>query len=79
MVIGATDEEPVRPSRPRSRPKMKRLGTNTAAPRKSNAVIQMPCNVRTFSETIGVPCAQVLGKLLGLGTMANINTELMPS
>ncbi|MHB1033795.1 MAG: translation initiation factor IF-2 [Pirellulales bacterium] len=57
-------------------PKLKRTGTNTAAPRKTNVALELPCSVRTFSEAIGVPVAHVLGKLLSLGTVANINTEL---
>ena len=57
-----------------------RTGTNTAAPRKSNVVVELPCTVRTFSEAIGVPASRVLSKLLTLGTGAtlNINAELDP-
>ena len=70
------DDRPHHRSRSRSRPK--RAGTNTAAPRKGRMIVQLPCTVRTFSEAIGVRASQVLGKLLGLGQMANINTELAP-
>jgi translation initiation factor IF-2 len=42
-------------------------GKNTAAPRKGKIVVSMPCNVRSFSEALGVPGQQVLGKLLQLG------------
>ncbi|MDO4571222.1 MAG: translation initiation factor IF-2 [Planctomycetia bacterium] len=38
--------------------------TNTAAPRKSNIVLQLPLDVRTFADGIGVSSANVLGKLL---------------
>jgi translation initiation factor IF-2 len=56
--------------------KPKKTGTNTAAPRKSHVIVQFPCTVRSFSEALGFRVTQVLGKLLALGTMANINTEL---
>jgi translation initiation factor IF-2 len=58
--------------------RIRRIGTNTAAPRKSNVVLDMPCTVRTFSEAVGVPANQVLGKLLtmGAGMSVNINAEL---
>jgi len=41
---------------------------STAAPRKTNATIQVPCNVRAFSEAIGLPASEVLKKLLAFGT-----------
>jgi translation initiation factor IF-2 len=53
-----------------------RTGTNTAAPRKTAVVLELPCTVRTFSEALGVPARQVLAKLLQLGTMANINSQI---
>jgi len=59
-----------------TRNRMRRTGTNTAAPRKSRVVVPLPCTIRVFSETIGVPARMVLAKLLGLGTMANINAQL---
>ncbi|MBS0210261.1 MAG: translation initiation factor IF-2 [Planctomycetes bacterium] len=46
------------------------------APRKGHSTVQIPCTVRSFSEQLGVRVTQVLAKLLGLGTMATINTEL---
>ena len=69
------EEEETGTSRVR-RLRMKRLGTNTAAPRKSKAVLELPCTIRQFSEAIGVPARQVLGRLLSFGTMANINAQL---
>ena len=66
------EERPLR----RPRPRQKRSGVSTAAPRKGHVVIQMPCNVRTFSAAIGVPVNKVLGKLLQLGTMSTITSEL---
>jgi translation initiation factor IF-2 len=59
---------------PRRAPRqIKRTGANTAAPRKSKAVLQMPATVRTFSEAVGVPAAKVLGKLLQLGMAGGVN------
>ncbi len=55
---------------------IKRTGTNTAAPRKSKVLLELPCTVRTFSEAIGVPAQSVLRQLMGLGTMANINSPI---
>jgi len=63
-----------RPSRRHFRPK--RTGTNTAAPRKGKVVVELPTTVRSFSEAIGIPARQVLGKLLGFGTMSNINAGI---
>ncbi|MBI2827394.1 MAG: translation initiation factor IF-2 [Planctomycetia bacterium] len=57
----------------RARAKPKRTGTSTAAPRKSNVVLQLPATVRSFSEAIGVPVKAVLGKLLALGTELSTN------
>ncbi len=56
--------------------KPKKTGANTAAPRKSHVIVQMPATVRSLSESLGFRVTQVLSKLLALGTMANINTEL---
>ncbi len=71
-------EEFARPQRGSRR--LVRKGTNTAAPRKDNAVLELPCNVRSFSEAAGVPAGRVLGTLMQLGQAltinANINVEL---
>jgi len=74
---GDDEAEPVRTSVSRRRGP-KRPGVSTAAPRKGNVVVQLPCTVREFSEALGVPASQVLGKLLQLGTLSNINAELDP-
>jgi translation initiation factor IF-2 len=40
-------------------------------------VIDLPCTVREFSESVGVPARTVLGKLLAMGAVnTNINAEL---
>jgi translation initiation factor IF-2 len=53
-------------------------GVSTAAPRKTNASIQVPCTVRAFSEAIGLGASEVLKKLLtfGLETMPNMSSML---
>ncbi|MDZ4819182.1 MAG: translation initiation factor IF-2 [Planctomycetota bacterium] len=66
------DEDEVRIRR-RSTRRPKRTGTNTAAPRKTKVVLQLPATVRSFSEAVGVPASQVLGKLLALGGGMGLN------
>lgn len=74
---GEGDEETQTTSLPRRGPlRLKRTGTNTAAPRKSEAVLELPCTVRSFSEAIGLPAQRVLGKLLTMGMPTNINADL---
>ncbi len=62
----------------RRRTRIRRTGTNTAAPRKSNVVVELPCTVRSFSEALGVAARDVIRQLMSLGTLANINAELEP-
>ncbi len=59
----------------RRRSSRQRRGSSvsTAAPRKTNASIQVPCTVRAFSEAIGLGASEVLKKLLTFGM------ETMPS
>jgi len=57
--------------------RLKRTGSvSTAAPRKSNVVVELPCTVRSFAEALGLPAQRVLGKLLELGTMTSIAASL---
>jgi len=60
-----------RPSRNyRSRPGTRRSRgkvVNSAAPRKDDVVLQLPCTVREFSEAAGVPAVQALLTLQQLG------------
>jgi translation initiation factor IF-2 len=49
---------------------------STAAPRKEKATLEMPCNVRSFSEAAGVSAAQVIRSLMGMGLMVNINAHI---
>lgn len=80
---GLRNRRPSRPGRPgryggrygtRSRGKV----ANTAAPRKDDVVLQLPCTVREFSEAAGTPAVQVLMTLQTLGDegLRNINSML---
>ena len=67
--LGDEDDRGMR----RRRPQRQRKTVSTAAPRKANASIQVPCTVRAFSEAIGLAASEVLKRLLAFGT------EAMPS
>ncbi|MHC4177684.1 MAG: translation initiation factor IF-2 N-terminal domain-containing protein, partial [Planctomycetota bacterium] len=73
-----TDADGELPTPARRRTRIKRTGANTAAPRKGNVVCQLPCTVRDFSEAAGVPAGTVLGRLMDLGTLSNVNAQLDP-
>ena len=60
----------------RRRRTLTRRGTNTAAPRKEKVALELPCTLRQFSEAAGVPVAQVLRVLMGMGMMLNINASI---
>ena len=68
-----------RPSRNRNnnrRPYQRRRSrsgpvANTAAPRKDDVVLQLPCTIREFSEAAGIPTVQVLLTLKQLGDESN--------
>jgi translation initiation factor IF-2 len=51
---------------------------NTAAPRKGNVVIQVPCTVREFSEATGVPAVKAMLELQKLGSegINNLNAVM---
>jgi translation initiation factor IF-2 len=68
-------EEDDRRSR-RDGKKLIRKGTNTAAPRKENVVLELPCTIRSFSEAAGVPSGKVLATLMQMGQMLNINANI---
>ena len=74
---GMDDDEGGLRRRRGSRPR-KSSGVSTAAPRKTNASIQVPCNVRAFSEAIGLSAGEVLKKLLtfGMESMPSMSTML---
>lgn len=68
---------PVVPQRRRATRLQRRGGANTAAPRKGNVVLEMPCTVRSFSEATGVPAATILRALMSIGgSVPNINAVL---
>ena len=60
----------------RTRRTLTRTGKNTAAPRKSNVVLELPCTVRSFSEAAGLPAGNVQMTLMGLGQMLTINDQI---
>jgi translation initiation factor IF-2 len=70
---GLGDDDDAAMRRRRSQRQRKGSSVSTAAPRKTNASIQVPCTVRAFSESIGLPASEVLKKLLTFGM------ETMPS
>lgn len=78
-VVGSRfsdDDSPLRMRRRRGRVS---TSVNTAAPRKERPVLELPCTVRSFSETAGISAGQVLKVLmmdLGLGGSVNINATL---
>lgn len=72
-----SDEDDSEPRR-RSRRLARKGGTNTAAPRKGNMVVHLPCTVRTFSEATGVPTSQIQRTLMTLGSMATITASIEP-
>ena len=50
---------------------------NTAAPRKDDVVLQLPCTVREFSEAAGVPAIQALLTIKQMGEESNLNINSM--
>ena len=56
--------------RPGSR---KKSGKNTAAPRKDDVVLQLPCTVREFSEATGVAAIKTLLTIKQMGDESNPN------
>jgi len=58
------------------RQKVHGKSVNTAAPRKGDIVIQLPCTVKQFAEQTGLPLAVVIPKLLGMGFPMNLNSQL---
>jgi translation initiation factor IF-2 len=73
-----SDDEESTVSTRRGLTRIKRTGAgSTAAPRKGKVMLQLPASVRSFSEAVGVSAAQVLRKLIDLGTtVTNINATL---
>jgi len=61
----------------RPRTLTRRRNVNTAAPRKENVALELPCTVRSFSEATGIAAGQVLKTLMGVGVSTlNINAQI---
>ena len=71
------DDQPVRQVRRINRTKRK-SGISTAAPRKEQISIQLPCSVRELSEAAGVPGAEILRILMNQGVMSTLNMQMDP-
>ncbi|MEC8338467.1 MAG: translation initiation factor IF-2 N-terminal domain-containing protein [Planctomycetota bacterium] len=52
----------------------RRSGVSTAAPRKGNIAVEVPCTVRTFSEAVGVSAADIQRQLMSMEMMCTINS-----
>ena len=62
--------------RPRRRRTLLRTGKNTAKPRKSKVLLELPCTVRSFSEAASIPSSQVQAALMQMGAMVTINAQV---
>ncbi|WDI42865.1 translation initiation factor IF-2 [Bremerella sp. P1] len=60
-----------RPRREKSGPKV-----STAAPRKTDVALELPCTLREFSEVTGLPAQVVQRTLMSFGQMVTINATL---
>jgi len=58
------------------RQKVHGKSVNTAAPRKGDIVIQLPCTVKQFAEQTGLSVAIVIRKLLEIGFPMTLNSQL---
>ena len=74
--VAVDEDDEQQQSRAARRQKLQRRGASTAAPRKGNVVVQLPCTVRSFSEATGVPNSSIQRALMTMGTMATINAEI---
>ncbi len=62
----------------RYRPRRKESGpkVSTAAPRKTDVALELPCSLREFSEVTGLPAQLVQRTLMSYGQMVTINATL---
>jgi len=72
----ADDDDGVMIPRQLKRQRVHGKSVNTAAPRKGDIVIQLPCTVKQFAEQTGLSVAIVITKLLGMGFPMNLNSHL---
>ncbi|GHT25669.1 translation initiation factor IF-2 [Planctomycetales bacterium] len=71
------DEEGVLLPNKLHRLKIRGRAVNTAAARKTDVILQLPCTVKQFSESTGVAVAVLIKKLLGLEAgLMTINSAL---
>jgi translation initiation factor IF-2 len=70
------DEETAVIPRQLKRQRNRGQAVSTAAPRKTDIVIQLPCSVKQFAEQTGISVPVVIKKLLEMGTPMMINSQL---
>lgn len=75
--LGQSDDE-LQPVTRRRGARSVRKSSNTAAPRKGNIVVELPCTVRSFSEATGIPTVQLQRALMGMGSIVSINAQIEP-
>jgi len=73
---GDDDDGGVMIPRQLKRQKVHGRAVNTAAPRKGDIVIQLPCTVKQFAEHTGLSVAIVIRKLLEIGFPMTLNSQL---
>ena len=73
---GDDDDGGVMIPRQLKRQKVHGKSVNTAAPRKGDIVIQLPCTVKQFAEQTGLSIAVVIRKLLEIGFPMTLNSQL---
>ena len=73
---GDDDDGGVMIPRQLKRQKVHGRSVNTAAPRKGDIVIQLPCTVKQFAENTGLSVAVVIRKLLEIGFPMTLNSQL---
>ena len=73
---GDDDDGGVFVPRQLKRQKVHGRSVNTAAPRKGDIVIQLPCTVKQFAEHTGLSIAIIIRKLLEMGVPVTLNSQL---
>ncbi len=76
VTLQADDDMPLSAPSSRRGARLVRKATSTAAPRRGKQVVDVPCSLRTFSESPGIPTSQIQRSLMGLGTMVSINAQI---
>lgn len=71
-----TDTEETRGRRHRPRREKAGPKISTAAPRKTDVALELPCTLREFSEATGLPAQVVQRTLMSFGQMVTINAML---